>query len=224
MSKVMEPGAFALPKRSSLPQDPTVQSSTHFHQLPDTKGYLSLPQNKPHITTINSQQAFSGITAYNQYPADRKYNLPQNRNEFLTSRLPPATARDAFGYGNFGSSVYSPGSFMSNPSLGCMMPSSNLNEIFPSQYNDGHNVSSIQQSGSFSRWDYGAESRSSLYPERTQYNLLGQPNKASLSHYASPGYSDLYHSQTRVLEELQQPGGFQNLSSKQLHQFWQHSH
>ncbi|XP_020230526.1 uncharacterized protein LOC109811252 isoform X2 [Cajanus cajan] len=228
MSQVMEPGAFTLPKRSavSLSQGPTVHSTTHFHQLPDTNRYLPLPQNKPYITSIDSQQAFSGHTAYNQSPADMNYNLSQNRNEFLTSRLPHATARDAFGYGNLGSSIYSPGSFLSNPSLGRMMPSSNLNEVLPSQYNGGHNGSSIQQhGGSFSHWDYEAESRSSFIPERTQYNFLGQqPNQGSLPQYASPGYSNLYHSQTRVLEQAQQPGGFQDLSSEQLHQFWKHSH
>lgn len=141
----MEPGAFPLPIRSTLPQDPTMRSSTHF-QLPNDKGYLSLPQNKPHITTINPQQAFSGNnTAFNQSLADMNYNLLQNRNELLTNRLPPATARDALGYGNIGSSIYIPGSFLSNPSPGHMMPSSNFNEIFPSQYNQGRHISSIPQ-------------------------------------------------------------------------------
>ncbi|KHN18092.1 uncharacterized protein LOC114394852 [Glycine soja] len=205
MSKVMEPGAFPLPMKSALPRDPTVHSSTHFHQLPDTKGYLSLPQNRPYNTTINSQLPFSGYTVYNQSPADMKYNLLQNRNEFLINGFPPATARDAFGFGNLGSSIYSSGSFLSNPSPGHMMPSSNFNEILPSQYNDGCNH------GSFSHWDFGAEPRSLIIPERTQ------------SQYVTPGYSDLYHSQTRVLEELQQPGDFQDLSSKQMHQFWQHN-
>ncbi|KAK7305012.1 hypothetical protein VNO77_42910 [Canavalia gladiata] len=222
MSEVMEPGTFVLRKRSALHQDPTVQSSAHFRQLPGSKGYLSLPQNQSYITTINSQQAFSGNTAYNQSSADMKYNLPQNRNEFLTSRLPPATARDAFSYGNLGSSFYSPGSFLSNPTAGYRMPPSKFDEILPSRYNGGHNISSIQQHGSLSHWDYGAESRSSIIPERNQYNFAGQPNQASLSQYASAGYSDL-HSQARVLEELKQTGGFQDLSSKQLHQFWQHS-
>lgn len=143
--QVMEPGAFALSKGSAHPQDPTVQSSTCFQQFPDTNGYLSLSQNEPYISTINSQQAFSGNIAYNQSSVHRNYNLPQNKNEFLTSRLPLATARDAFGYGNLGSSFYSPGSFLSNPSLGCMMPSSSLNENLSSQYNDGHNISSIQR-------------------------------------------------------------------------------
>ncbi|KHM99631.1 hypothetical protein glysoja_006474 [Glycine soja] len=209
MSKVMEPGAFPLPMRSALPRDPTVHSSSHFHQLPDTKGYFSLPQNRSYNTTINSQLPFSGNTVYNQSPADMKYNLLQNRNEFLTNRLPPATARDAFGYGNLGSSIYSSGSFLSNPSPGHMMPSSNFNEILPSQYNGGRNINSIQQHGSFSHWDYGAEPRSLFIPKRTQ------------SQYATPGYADLHHSETRVLEKYQQPGDFQDLPSKQLHPFWQ---
>ncbi|XP_027341474.1 uncharacterized protein LOC113854583 isoform X2 [Abrus precatorius] len=221
MSEVMEPGTFALPKGSAFPQDPTVQSSIHFHQLPNTKGYLSLSQNQSYIPTTNSQKAFSGNTGYNQSPADVKYNFPPNRNEFLTSRLPPAAARNAIGYGNLGSSFLSPGSLLSNPSPGYMMPSINLDETLPSRYNAGHRISSIQQRGRISNWDYGAESR--FLPERTQYNFTGQPNQASLSQFASPGYADL-HSQKRVLEERQQPGGFQGLSSKQLHQLWQHSH
>jgi len=113
-----------------------MQSSTHFHQLLDKKGYLSLP----------SQQAFSGNTAYNPSPADMKYNLLQNRNEFLTNRLAPrASARDAFGYGNLGSSVYSSESFLANPSPSHMIPSSNFNETLSSQYSGGHNLSSIHQ-------------------------------------------------------------------------------
>ncbi|KAL2322533.1 hypothetical protein Fmac_026912 [Flemingia macrophylla] len=225
MSKVMEPGAFSLPMRSAISQDPTVHSSAHFRQLPDTNGYLSLPKNKPFHRTIDSQQAFSGHTAYNPTPADLNYNLSHSRKEFLTNRLAPATTRDVFGYGNVGSSIYSTGSFLSNPSLGRLIPSSNFNDVLPSEYNGGHNGSSIQQhGGSFSHWDYEAEPRSSLISQRTQHNFLGQPNQASLLQYASPGYSNLYHSQTRVLEELQQPGGFQDLSSEQLHQFWKHSH
>ncbi|KAL9319689.1 hypothetical protein ACSQ67_011528 [Phaseolus vulgaris] len=213
-SKVSEPGAFSLPMRSALPQDPTLQSSTHFHQLFDKKGYHSLP----------SQQAFSGNTAYNPSPADMKYNLLQNRNEFLTNRLPPrAIARDAFGYGNLGSSVYSSESFLANPSPSHMIPSNNFNDTLSSQYSGGHNLSSIHQHGNFSHWDYGSESRSSMIPERTQPNFQGHPNQASMLQYASPGYSNLNHSQPRVFEDLQHPGGFQDLSSKQLHQFWQHN-
>jgi len=79
---------------------------------------------------------------------------------------------------------------------------------------------SFKQHGSFSQWDYGSESRSSFIPERSHSNFLGHPNQASLLQYASPGYSNLNHSQPRVFEDLQHPGGFQNLSSKQLHQFW----
>ncbi|CAJ1964390.1 unnamed protein product [Sphenostylis stenocarpa] len=214
MSKVMASGAFPLPMRSVHPQEPTVQSSTHFLELLDRKGYLSLP----------SQQSFPGNTTYKQSPVDMKYNLPQNRNEFLTNRLPPrATARDAFGYG-FGPSVYNSRSFLSNPSPSHMIPSSNFNETLSSSYNGGLDLSSTNQHGSFSPWDYGSESRSSFVPERAQYNnFLGQANQASLSQYASPGYSNLNHSQPRILEELQHPGGVQDLSSKQLHQFWQHN-
>ncbi|XP_061349671.1 uncharacterized protein LOC133294920 [Gastrolobium bilobum] len=224
MSEVMEPGAFALPNRSALPQDLTVKSSLHFQQLPDTEGYGSLPQNQSYMTTTNSPQTFSGNNAYNQSHVDMKYNIAQNRNELLMSRFPPATARDAFGYENLGSSFYRPGNFLSNPSLGgYMMPSSSFDQILPSQYNGGRNLSSIQEHGSFSQWDYGAESRSSL-PERTRDNILGQPSQASLSQYTSRGYSDLYPSRTQNLEELQPSGSFQDLSSKQLHQFWKHNH
>ena len=143
--QVMEPGAFALPRRSALSQDLTVQSLEHFQQLPDMEGYCSLPQNQSYMTTINSQQAFSGNPPYNQSPVDMKCNLRPNRNEFLMSRLPLATAGDTYGYGNLGSSLYDPGSLLSNSSLGYMMPSSNLDEILPSQYNAGHNIASIQQ-------------------------------------------------------------------------------
>lgn len=143
--QVMEPAAFALPNRSALPQDLSVQSLMQFQQMLDTKGYRSLPQNQSYMATTNSQQAFSGSTAYNQSHADMKYYLPQNKNEFLMSRLPAATARDALGYGNLGSSFYSSGSFPSNPSLGYTMASSNFDEILPSQYNGARNLSSIQQ-------------------------------------------------------------------------------
>ncbi|XP_027933286.1 uncharacterized protein LOC114188832 [Vigna unguiculata] len=195
MSNVIEPSAFSLPMRSALPHDPTIQSSTHFHQFLDKKGYLSLP----------SPQAFSGHTAH-EYPADMKYNLVQNGNEFLINRLPPrATARDAFGYGNLGSSVYSSESFLANLSPSHVIPSSNLNETLSSQYRGGHNLSSLHQHDSFSHWDYGSESRSSFIPERTQSNFLGHPNQASLLQYASPGYFNLNHAQPRVLEEHQHP-------------------
>lgn len=80
------------------------------------------------------------------------------------------------------------------------------------------------QPGSFPRWDVRAESRSSFLPNRTQYDVLGQPSQASRSQFVRPGYSELYHSQTPVVEEVQRPGGFQDLSSKQLHQFWHHNH
>ncbi|KAK7316707.1 hypothetical protein RJT34_00368 [Clitoria ternatea] len=222
MSEVMESGAFALPKRSAVPQDLTVQSSIDFQQLPDSKGYLSLPQNQSYITNINSRQTFSGNAAYNQYPHDLKYNLPLDRNEFHTSRLPSATIRDALGYGNHGSSFHSPGSFLSNSSLGHMRPLSNFNEILPSQYNGGRNFNSVQPHDSFSHWD--SNSRSSLFPERTQYNFPGHPDQPSQSQYVGPGYSELNHSQERILEELRQRGGSKNLSSKQLHPFWQHRH
>ncbi|XP_014523325.1 uncharacterized protein LOC106779670 isoform X1 [Vigna radiata var. radiata] len=213
MSNVTEPSAFSLPMRSALPQDPTIQSSTHFHQFLDKNGYLSL----------RSPQAFSGHTAH-EYPADTKYNLVQNGNEFLINRLPPrATVRDAFGYGNLGSLVYSSESFLANPSPSHVIPSSNLNETLSSQYRGGHNLSSFHQHGSSSQWDYGSESGTSFIPERTQSNFLGHPNQAFLLQYASPGYFTLNHSQPRVLEEHQHPGSFQDLSSKNLHQFWQHN-
>lgn len=82
---------------------------------------------------------------------------------------------------------------------------------------------SFKQHDSFSHWDYGSESRSSFIPERTQSNFLGHPNQASLLQYASPGYFNLNHAQPRVLEEHQHPGSFKDLSSKHLHQFWQHN-
>lgn len=82
---------------------------------------------------------------------------------------------------------------------------------------------SFKQHGSSSQWDYGSESGTSFIPERTQSNFLGHPNQAFLLQYASPGYFTLNHSQPRVLEEHQHPGSFQDLSSKNLHQFWQHN-
>lgn len=150
--QVMEPGIFALHNRSAPTQDLTVQSKRHYQQTPDIQGYHSLPQNQSYMPTINPQRAYSDNTAYNPSLADINYNIPQNRNEFLQdrnefliSRLPSATAGDAHGYGNLGSSFYNPGSFVANPSLGNMQPSSNFNEILPSQYDPGLNLSSIQQ-------------------------------------------------------------------------------
>ncbi|OIW13405.1 hypothetical protein TanjilG_19757 [Lupinus angustifolius] len=223
LSEVMEPGTCALPNRSASLQDISLQSAIQFQQLLDRKGHCSLPQNQSYMATINSQQAFSGSTAYNQSQADMKYNLPQNRKEILMNRLAVATARDAFSYGIRGSSFCSSGSFPSNSSLGYSMASSNFNEILPPQYSGGRNLSSTQHQGYFSQWDYGAESRSSSLPARTQYDFLGQ-SSAALSQYVNPRYSDLYLSQAPVVDEVQQPDGFRDLASKQLHQFWHQSH
>ena len=137
----MKPGGFAVSNRSTVPQDHSMQSSLHAEQLADTRGYHSLSQNYPYMTSINSNQEFPGGTAYNQSPAEMKYDLPQNRNEIFISRLPPA--RDSYGYGNLVSS-YNPGGFLPNPSLGPIMPSSNFDEILPSQYGGGRNLNPIQ--------------------------------------------------------------------------------
>lgn len=135
---------FALPHRSALLQDLTVQSS-HLEQLADKRGYHLLPQNHRYMVSVDAQQAFSGSSAYNHSLPDMKYSHPQNRNELFMSTLPPAKGRDAFAYGNPGSSSYNPGSFLPNSSLGSMIPSSNFDEILPSQYNGGRNLSLIQQ-------------------------------------------------------------------------------
>ncbi|KAE9598411.1 putative GBF-interacting protein [Lupinus albus] len=223
LSEVMDPGTCALPNRFACLQDIPLQSSIQFQQLLDRKGYRSLPQNQSYMATINSQQAFSGSTAYSQSHADMKYNLPQNRNEILMNRLPVATARDAFGHGNRGSSFCSSESFPSNSSLGYSVASSNFNDTLPPQYSGGHNLSSTQQKGYFSQWDYGAESRPSSLLPRTQYDFLGK-SSAALSQYVNPEYSDHYHSQAPVVDEVQRPDGFRDLASKQLHQFWHQSH
>ncbi|CAL0310928.1 unnamed protein product [Lupinus luteus] len=221
LSEVMEPDTCAPPNRSTSLQDISLQSSIQFQQLLDRKGHRSLPQNQSYMATINSQQAFS---AYNQSHADMKYNFPQSRNEILMNRLPVAITRDAFGYGNNGSSFSSSGSFLSNSSLGYSMASSNFNETLPPHYSGERNLSSTQKQAYFSQWgDYGAESRSSSLPARTQYDFLRQTS-AALSQYVNPGYSELYHSQAPVVDEVQRPDGFRDLASKQLHQFWHRSH
>jgi hypothetical protein len=141
----MEPGTFALHNRPTPTQSLTVQPNKRFQQLPDMTAYHSLSQNQSYMTAIDSQRAFSDNTAYSRFPANMNYNnLPQNRNEFLMSRLPPSTAGDAHGYVNLDSSFYHPGNLMSNTSVGNITPSSNFNEILPSQYIGGHNMSSIQ--------------------------------------------------------------------------------
>ncbi|CAJ2639630.1 unnamed protein product [Trifolium pratense] len=224
VSEDMEPGTLALHNRPTPTQGFTVQHNKHFQQLPDMTAYHSLPQNQSYMTAIDSQRAFSDNTTYNRYPANMNYNnLPQNRNEFLMSRLPPSTAGDAHGYGNLDSSFYHPGNLMSNPSVGNMTPSSNFNEILPSQYIGGHNMSSIQPD-SFSQWDYGPKSLSPFLPEKTQYNFMGQSSQASLSQYASPQYSDFHPSWSQIPEEHKQSGSVPDLLPRQLHQFWQHNH
>ncbi|MED6107989.1 hypothetical protein PIB30_019216 [Stylosanthes scabra] len=232
ISDVMEPGMFDLHKRSALYQDPTMQSSVQFQQPPNMEGYSSLPRNQSYMTAIDSQQGFSGNPLYNQSAVDMKYNLHQNRNALLLNRLPAAAAaRDTYGYGNHGSALYGPRSVLPNSSPGYAMPPSNLDRILPSQYsNGGHNIGSIQQQhGNLSQWDYGVESRSSFRPERTEYNFMRQQQQQQqsftpVSQYINPGYSDPYHSQKQVAEELQQPGGLQGLSPQQLQQLWRHIH
>ncbi|XP_057741498.1 uncharacterized protein LOC130960181 isoform X2 [Arachis stenosperma] len=228
ISGVMEPGMFDLPKRSALSHEPMVQSSVQFQQFPNMEGYSSLPRDQSYITAINSQQPFSGNPRYNQSSLDMKYNLHQDRNELLMNRLPPAAARETYAYGNHGSSFYGPRNVLPNSSLGYAMPQSNIDEILPSQYgNGGRNISSIQQNGSLSQWDYGAAPRTSFRPERTEYNFMRQQqqqNLAPVSQYANPGYSDPYHSQKQVAEELQQAGGLQGLSPQQLQQLWRYIH
>ncbi|KAL4342825.1 hypothetical protein HN51_061129 [Arachis hypogaea] len=229
ISDVMEPGMFDLPKRSALSHDPTVQSSVQFQQFPNMEGYSSLPRDQSYITAINSQQPFSGNPRYNQSALDMKYNLHQDRNELLMNRLPPAAARETYGYGNHGSSFYGPRNVLPNSSLGYTMPQSNLDDILPSQYgNGGRNISSIQQNGSLSQQDYGAAPRASFRTERTEYNFMRQQqqqqNLAPVSQYVNPGYSDPYHSQKQVAEELQQAGGLQGLSPQQLQQLWRYIH
>lgn len=145
----MEPGTLALHNRSAPTQDFKVKSSVNFQQLRSAS-----TQNQSYMTTNNSQHTFPNNIAFDESPMDMNYNLPRNRNEFLASRLPPAISSDVFGYGNPGSSLYSPGSFLSNPSpgsfqtnpsLGYMKPSSKFDKVLPSQYNGGRNLSSIQQ-------------------------------------------------------------------------------
>ncbi|XP_027187189.1 uncharacterized protein [Cicer arietinum] len=223
MSEDMEP--FAL-RNPSLPTQGCTVPNIHFQQSRHMKAYPSLPQNQSYLSTIDSQRAFLDNTAYNRFPANMNYNnLPQNRNEFLKSRLPPSIASDAHGYGNLDSSFYCPGSFLPNPSLANVKPSSNINEILPSQYNGGYNLSSNQRHGSFSQRDYGAKSRSSLIHENTQYTFMDQPSQSSLlQQYASPGYPDFYYSPTQLPEKHNQSGSVQDLSPSQLHQFWQNSH
>ncbi|RYR79333.1 hypothetical protein Ahy_A01g004162 isoform B [Arachis hypogaea] len=228
ISDVMEPGMFDLPKRSALSHEPMVQSSVQFQQFPNMEGYSSLPRDQLYITAINSQQPFSGNPRYNQSALDMKYNLHQDRNELLMNRLPPAAARETYAYGNHGSSFYGPRNVLPNSSLGYAMPQSNIDEILPSQYgNGGRNISSIQQNGSLSHLDYGAAPRASFRPERTEYNFMRrqqQQNLAPVSQYVNPGYSDPYHSQKQVAEELQQAGGLQGLSPQQLQQLWRYIH
>lgn len=74
------------------------------------------------------------------------------------------------------------------------------------------------RSGSFSTWDNGLESRTFSLPESTRYSSLRQPSQ-TLSQYITPGYSDLYDSKTGIAAELQRQSRFQDLSSKQSHQF-----
>lgn len=139
----MEP-RFALPHRSAHSQDLTLQSSLRLDQYADKKDYHPLHQNHQYMAAINAQKAFSGSSAYNHSLADMNYNHPQSRNEYLMSRLTPSRGREGVGYGNRGFSSYNPRSFLSNSSLSPMMPSSNLDEILPSRYNGGRNLSLIQ--------------------------------------------------------------------------------
>ncbi|KAI4308094.1 hypothetical protein L6164_031203 [Bauhinia variegata] len=216
-TEVMKPSAFALPQRSALPQDLTVQSSQYLEQVDDMRGYRSLPQNHPSMTSIDSQLAFSGSTAYNQSLPDIPY-LPQNRSNTFTNRLP--SVRDSFGYRNLGSSSYNPGSFLHNESLGSVMPSSNIDKIFSSQYDGVRNFRPIHQQGSLSPWDYVAESRSLPHTD-----FRGQSNQApSHSHYINSGFSDPYHSQSSLVAQLGRLNGSADLTSKQSYEIWQHSH
>ncbi|XP_054797724.1 uncharacterized protein LOC129302871 isoform X2 [Prosopis cineraria] len=211
---VMEPH-FSLPQRSALLADLRVQS---FQRLEpdDERGYHSQIQNRQYLPPV-VQQEFSYSSAYGHSLADMKYSHPQNRNELIMSRLTPARSRDAFGYGNSGSS-YNPGNFLPDSSLGPMMPSSNFDDILPSQYTNGRNGSLIQQHGGFPTWDYGQEQlRSMSLPESMRHSSLGQPRQA-LPQYMTPGYSDLHHSGTEIAAHLQRQVASQDFSSKQSHQ------
>ncbi|CAK8565468.1 unnamed protein product [Lathyrus sativus] len=221
VSRDIEPGTFALHNRPSPAQGFTVQPNNHFQQ--SREAYYALPQNQSYMATIDSRRAFSDNTAYSGSHANMNYNsLPQNRNEFM-SRLHPSTVSDAPGYGNPDSSLYCPGSFQPNASLGNMKPSSNLNEILTSQYYGGHNLSSVQPHDSFSQRDYETRLRSSYVPEKTQYIFPDQPSQASLSQYASHEYSDFYPSWSQIPEEHKQSGSVQDLLPRKLHQFWPHN-
>ncbi|XP_028777907.1 uncharacterized protein LOC114734444 isoform X2 [Neltuma alba] len=210
---VMEP-RFSLPQRSALLEDLRVQS---FQQLEsdDKRGYHQQTQNQQYLPPV-MQQAFLDSSAYGHSLADMQYSHPQNRKEFIPSGLTPARGRDAFGFGNPGS--YNPGSFLPNSSIGSMMPSSNFDDILPSQYASGRNGSLVQQHGGFSTWDYGQELRSASLPESMRLSSLGQPRQA-LPQVMTPGYSDIYHSGTGIGAQLQRQVGYQDFSSKQSRQF-----
>ncbi|KAI9114638.1 hypothetical protein K1719_014336 [Acacia pycnantha] len=208
---VMEPH-FSMPQRSSLLDDRRVQS---FQQLEphDIRGYHPKFQNQQYVPPA-VQQAFSDGSAYGHSLADMIH--PQNRKEFVTSRLTPARGRDSFGYGNPGSYI---GSFPPKSPIGPMMPSSNFDDILPSQYNNRRNGSFIQQHGSFSTWDYGQELRSMPLPGSTHHNSQGQTRQA-LPQYMTPGYSNLHHSGAGLPAQFQQRQvGSQDFSSNRSRQF-----
>ncbi|KAL6609447.1 hypothetical protein ACP70R_039416 [Stipagrostis hirtigluma subsp. patula] len=149
-------------------------------------GYPSLPQSYAYIPPAAFQQPYMNSSLFHQAAAavpnsGVKYPLPQYKSNIPLASLPqPASMLSSY-VGGFGTANNMPGNFALNQSTASATTTIGFDGTVPSQYKDGNQFNSLQQSDNAAMWMHGAGSRA-MPPlaANTMYGYQGQSHQGGL--------------------------------------------
>ncbi|KAL6848730.1 hypothetical protein ACP4OV_021313 [Aristida adscensionis] len=149
-------------------------------------GYPSLPQSYAYIPPAAFQQPYMNSGMFHQPAAavpnsSVKYPLPQYKSNIPLASLPqPASMLSSY-VGGFGTANNMPGNFALNQSTASATTTIGFDGTVPSQYKEGNQFNSLQQSENPAMWMHGAGSRA-MPPlaANTMYGYQGQSHQGGL--------------------------------------------
>ncbi|XP_062232240.1 uncharacterized protein LOC133929487 isoform X2 [Phragmites australis] len=195
-------------------------------------GYPSLPPSYAYIPPAAFQQPYINSGLFHQAAAavpnsSMKYPLPQYKSNIALASLPqPASMLSSY-VGGFGTANNMPGNFTLNQSTASATTTLGFDGTVSSQYKDGNQFISLQQSENPAMWMHGAGSRA-MPPlaANTLYGYHGQSHQAGLRQGQLPSQfgTALGQSQPGLGPEHRNPSDSNLSAAAQANPMWPNSY
>ncbi|XP_062180533.1 uncharacterized protein LOC133884937 isoform X2 [Phragmites australis] len=195
-------------------------------------GYPSLPPSYAYIPPAAFQQPYMNSGLFHQAAAavpnsSMKYPLPQYKSNIALTSLPqPASMLSSY-VGGFGTANNMHGNFPLNQSTASAAATLGFDGTVPSQYKDGNQYISLQQSENPAMWMHGAGSRA-MPPlaANTFYGYQGLSHQAGLRQGQLPSQfgAALGQSQPGLGPEHRNPSDSNLSAAAQANPMWPNSY